>query len=64
MLHVKDMTANREMVDVGQGVIDFAGLFAHADEAGFQHYFVEHDNPSDGLNSVAYSINTVRNLTF
>jgi sugar phosphate isomerase/epimerase len=35
------------MVDVGQGTIDFAAIFARSDEAGLQHYFVEHDRPGD-----------------
>lgn len=65
MLHVKDMAPDGNMVDVGRGTIDFAKLFSHADTAGFEHYFVEHDNPGeDGIASVAYSINTVRNLVF
>lgn len=64
MLHVKDRTAGGVMADVGSGEIDFAGIFAHAASAGFQHYFVEHDNPGDGLTSVANSIGHLRELEF
>ena len=65
MLHVKDRDENGNMVAVGQGVIPFAEIFAHRDQAGFDHYFVEHDNPGDNaLASVAYSFNTIRNLNF
>jgi sugar phosphate isomerase/epimerase len=34
---------------VGEGVIDFGQLFKHAERAGIQHYFVEHDEPTDAL---------------
>ena len=33
-------------------------------KGGFKHYFIEHDNPADDINSMAYSYNTVRNLRF
>jgi sugar phosphate isomerase/epimerase len=64
MLHVKDMSANRDMADVGRGLIDFAEIFSHQDRAGFQHFFVEHDRPGDGLASVAVSVQTLRQLTY
>lgn len=64
MLHVKDRAADGAMVDVGGGTIDFAGIFAHAENAGFRHYFVEHDNPGDGIASVANSIRHLRELEF
>jgi len=64
MLHVKDMGSDGSMVDVGRGTIDFAELFTYADSAGFEHYFIEHDNPSDGINSIAYSYNSVNNIRF
>lgn len=64
MLHVKDMARNGSMVEVGRGTIDFPELFAYEDTAGFKHYFVEHDNPEDPMESVAYSINSVRSMVF
>lgn len=64
MLHVKDRDEFGRMVDVGRGEINFNEIFAHADSAGFQHYFIEHDRPGNGLASVAVSIYTVRNLRF
>ncbi|HZD05489.1 MAG TPA: TIM barrel protein [Longimicrobiales bacterium] len=45
--HVKDMDADGGMVAVGDGVIDFPALFAHAARAGLEHWFVEHDEPGD-----------------
>lgn len=64
MLHVKDRSYTGAMVDVGRGEIDFAEIFTYARKGGFRHYFIEHDNPSDGINSMAYSYNTVQGLRF
>ena len=44
--HVKDMDTRGEMIDVGDGVIDFASLFGR-DDTGVRYAFVEHDNPPD-----------------
>ena len=52
LCHVKDMGSDGEMVSVGAGEIDFASIFAHAQTAGLEHYFVEHDNPEDPLASI------------
>ncbi|MCG8413613.1 MAG: sugar phosphate isomerase/epimerase [Pseudomonadales bacterium] len=64
MIHIKDRAGSGEMVDVGRGYIDFEDLFSYGAKGGFRHYIIEHDNPSDGINSMAYSYNTVRNLRF
>ena len=64
MLHVKDRAGDGSMVDVGRGGIDFAKLFSYADVAGFEHYFIEHDNPDDGINSIAYSYNNLSRIRF
>jgi len=64
MIQVKDRHYSGRMVDVGRGYIDFEDIFSYGRKGGFRHYFVEHDNPSDGINSMAYSYNTVRNLRF
>ena len=64
MLHVKDMDEFGRMADVGSGEIDFAEIFSHADTAGFEHFFVEHDSPGNGMASVAVSLYTVRNIVF
>jgi sugar phosphate isomerase/epimerase len=55
LVHVKDRTAAGEMVDVGQGIIDFPAIFASSKEAGIKHYFVEHDQPEDSLASIRES---------
>ena len=55
LCHVKDLTADGRMADVGAGVIDWAGLLAMSDTAGLRHFFVEHDQPGDPLASVEAS---------
>jgi sugar phosphate isomerase/epimerase len=67
LCHVKDMTdiaGSQEMVAVGAGEIDFAGIFARAEQAGLRHYFVEHDNPPDPIASIRTSFEHLRQLSF
>ena len=51
--HIKDRAPEGEntdqdgWADVGAGVIDWAAVFAALNEAGVDHFVVEHDNPSD-----------------
>ena len=54
-VHVKDRTPGGEMVDVGDGVIDFSLLLASAERHGMRHAFVEHDRPADAIDSVRRS---------
>lgn len=63
--HMKDGTfsgSERTMTAVGEGSIDYAGIFDHASQAGRQHMFVEHDEPEDPLASVRTSYENVRRL--
>ncbi|MEP0391789.1 MAG: sugar phosphate isomerase/epimerase [Erythrobacter sp.] len=53
--HIKDSTAEGEMVPVGDGVIDFTSIFEHAQTAGMERFYVEHDNPQDALASLGRS---------
>jgi sugar phosphate isomerase/epimerase len=55
MVHVKDRLADGTMVDVGDGAIDFPAIFADSKEAGIKHYFVEHDQPEEPLESIRRS---------
>jgi len=64
LCHVKDMTADQKMVDVGQGKIDFAKIFAQAKQAGLKHYFVEHDQPENPLQSITVSCQYLKGLKF
>ncbi len=64
LCHVKDMADDQKMVEVGSGKIDFAAIFAHSKQAGLKHYFVEHDNPADPLQSITASYQHLKQLQF
>ena len=64
MVHVKDMAAGQQMVSVGKGQIDWARIFSKRDDAGIQHYFVEHDEPADPMASITESYRYLRGLRF
>ena len=66
MVHVKDLKkgGSPQMVDVGAGDINFKAIFARREQAGIQHYFVEHDEPADSWASVATSYRYLRGLEF
>lgn len=64
MVHVKDMTKDGTMVDVGKGSIDFARIFAESDLAGIKHYFVEHDEPPNPIADARTCYEYLRHLTF
>lgn len=59
LCHVKDRTPDGTMVDVGKGVIDFRAIFDRSAQAGFEHYFVEHDQPADPLASISASFDHI-----
>lgn len=63
-VHVKDMAADGSMVDVGAGTLPFAKIFAQSKKAGFQHYFVEHDDPKDAMASIDVAYQYLRGLKF
>ena len=52
LAHIKDIDAVGNMVNVGDGTIDFGGILAGS---SVRHCFVEHDNPGDAFRAVAYS---------
>jgi sugar phosphate isomerase/epimerase len=66
MVHVKDASPAPElkMTDVGSGTIDWKGIFAQHAKAGIKHYFVEHDDPADPMDSIRKSANYLRSLHF
>ena len=53
--HIKDISSDGTMVDVGDGTIDFPALFEHGDRAGLRHGFVEHDQPEDAFRTAERS---------
>ena len=64
LVHVKDMKQSGEMTEVGSGSIDFKKIFAESEKAGIQHYFVEHDQPKDPLESIKASYEYLRKLRY
>ncbi|MEJ7768624.1 MAG: sugar phosphate isomerase/epimerase [Chitinophagaceae bacterium] len=57
--HVKDMdkTPKKYFTEVGNGVIDFKKIFAHAKLAGMKHFYVEQDmSPGSPFDSIQKSI--------
>jgi sugar phosphate isomerase/epimerase len=61
--HVKDISKDLQTVEpVGDGIIDFKRIFAHADTAGMKYFFVEHDMPSDAYASITTSIQNLRKI--
>ena len=58
LCHVKDRGPDGKMMPVGTGTVDFAALFR---EAQFEHYFVEHDNPENPMESIETSYQTLSN---
>ncbi len=64
LVHVKDMDAAGNMVDVGAGQIDFARIFAKWEIAGIEHFFVEHDTPAVPFASITASYEYLRALEF
>jgi sugar phosphate isomerase/epimerase len=52
------------MTEPGSGIIDWKRIFAHAGEAGIQHFFVEHDQPADPFASLAASYKYLSTLRF
>lgn len=64
MVHIKDMSAEKTMVDVGQGVMDWPSLLSAAKAAGVEHYFVEHDEAKDPIAFAKTSYEYLHRLKF
>jgi len=64
LVHVKDFTKDRTMVDVGKGEIDWKAIFAKSEVAGIKHYFVEFDDPKDPFESIQSSYAYLEKLRF
>jgi sugar phosphate isomerase/epimerase len=66
MVHVKDNAGppSNDMRPVGSGTINWAALFEKRKVAGIQHFYVEHDNPTDPWASLTSSIGYLKKLQF
>ena len=60
--HIKDRNAAGQMVDVGDGEIDFAGILEDPVAASIKHCFVEYDYPPNPFQSVAASHYTLKSI--
>jgi sugar phosphate isomerase/epimerase len=65
-VHVKDSAGapQHEMRDVGSGSIPFGDIFSQRKQAGIQHFFVEHDNPPQPMETLRNSYTHLNTLTF
>lgn len=61
--HVKDMDKEGEFANVGTGVIDFAGIFAHSKLAGLEHKIVERDRTDNVVKTLQQGYKAVSALT-
>lgn len=65
MWHVKDMdkTEKQFFTEVGNGSIDFKRIFAKAEVAGMEYYFIEQDQtPGNPIDSITISYNNLTNM--
>jgi sugar phosphate isomerase/epimerase len=69
--HVKDMNQAGSFEDPGQGLLDFARIFRHTDEAGVREYIVERDDagtpprqPADALDTARVGYQFLRTVRF
>ena len=69
MWHVKDLlltNGTKGMAPVGRGTLNFRDYFAHRDQAGMKHFFVEHDTaaqyPGGSLASIQASHDTLKQI--
>jgi sugar phosphate isomerase/epimerase len=53
-----------DMTDVGHGLIDWKRIFAHSQQAGIKHYFVENDKPADPMEFARASCEYLTKLRF
>jgi sugar phosphate isomerase/epimerase len=53
-----------DITDVGGDVVPWAKIFAQAQQAGIEHYFVEHDQPASAFDSLKASYAYLQNLRF
>jgi len=63
--HVKDMRKDDRKLnaDVGTGTIDFKTIFAKADQAGFKHFYIEHDTfPVSSWESVKADAKNIKSI--
>jgi sugar phosphate isomerase/epimerase len=53
-----------EITEVGSGLINWKRIFSKSDEAGIQHFFVEHDEPKSAFDSIKTSYDYLSRLRY
>ena len=66
LVHVKDSAGAPEhrQVDVGKGTIDFGKILSRREQAGIRHAFVEMDEPTNALETLRVSYQSLSQLRF
>ena len=63
ILHIKDMAADGNFAEVGNGTLDWPAIFSAAEAGGVTVYVVEQDTcPGDPFDSIALSIENLRKM--
>jgi len=63
LLHIKDMAANGDFAEIGNGTMNWDDIFNAAESTGVQHYIVEQDIcPGDSLASVQLSVENLKKM--
>jgi sugar phosphate isomerase/epimerase len=63
LVHLKDMTADRNFAEVGDGTLDIPGYYRAARESGTRYFIVENDAPSiPSLESARRSLVNLNNI--
>ena len=56
LCHIKDLDAEfKNILPVGEGVVNYKRIFEAAKSGGLEHFFVEHDFPKDAFESLRIS---------
>jgi sugar phosphate isomerase/epimerase len=63
LCHLKDIDERGKITEVGRGRLDFQALLRRRNQAGLRHFFVEHDNPREPLESIRDSYRHARSLS-
>jgi sugar phosphate isomerase/epimerase len=62
LCHIKDLDANGDEADIGEGDVAFETIFAQAEQAGLKHGFVERDHPADARVSIERNFAAIQPL--
>lgn len=62
LCHIKDLDANGEEANIGDGDVAFGAIFAQAEKAGLEHGFVERDHPADARRSIRRNYDAIHAL--